>query len=97
MGCLAASVGLIWLFPVGATMPIVDIDEAAQNLLRLVDAVLAGEHVAIARSGKPVVRLVPVEPLVAVRHFGALKGKVHIECDFDAPLPDDWIAQFEGS
>jgi prevent-host-death family protein len=72
-------------------------DEAEQNLSRLVDAVLSGERVVIAQSGKPVVRLVPVEPLVAVRHFGALKGTVHIGCDFDAPLPGELIAQFEGS
>jgi prevent-host-death family protein len=98
MGCLAASIGLFLPIPVGEVlMPIVDIDEAAQNLSRLVDAVLSGEHGVIAKSGKPVVRLVPVETLVAVRHFGALKGTVHIGCDFDAPLPGELIAQFEGS
>ena len=30
------------------------------------------------------------------RRFGGLKGKVRIADDFDAPLPDDVIAAFEG-
>jgi hypothetical protein len=29
------------------------------------------------------------------RRFGALKGKVNLADDFDAPLPDDLIAVFE--
>ena len=28
--------------------------------------------------------------------FGVLKGKVTVAEDFDAPLPDDLLSQFEG-
>jgi hypothetical protein len=31
------------------------------------------------------------------RHFGVLKGKIKIAKDFDAPLSDDVLADFEGS
>jgi hypothetical protein len=37
-----------------------------------------------------------LERTKAVRRFGALKGKVHMAADFDAPLPDEVIAAFEG-
>jgi hypothetical protein len=30
------------------------------------------------------------------RRFGVLKGKVRVADDFDAPLPDDVLAGFEG-
>lgn len=38
-----------------------------------------------------------LETLPAVRHFGALKGKIRIADDFDAPLPDEVLRAFEGS
>ncbi|WP_321842713.1 type II toxin-antitoxin system Phd/YefM family antitoxin [Paraburkholderia bannensis] len=66
-------------------MPIVDIDDAAQCLSGLIDRALAGEEVVIGRAGKPVVRLVPVEPVKANRRFGALKGSVRVADHFDAP------------
>jgi prevent-host-death family protein len=74
----------------------VNIYEAKTNLSRLVDAVGAGEEVVIARAGKPVARLVPIEPRRPVRRPGFLKGKIRIADDFDAPLPDEVLATFEG-
>ncbi|WP_321886959.1 type II toxin-antitoxin system Phd/YefM family antitoxin [Paraburkholderia bannensis] len=66
-------------------MPLVDIDDAAQCLSGLIDRALAGEEVVIGRAGKPVVRLVPVEPVKVNRRFGALKGSVCIADHLDAP------------
>jgi prevent-host-death family protein len=46
--------------PVGfVDMPILDIEEARAHLSRLIDRVLAGEEVILARAGTPVARLVP--------------------------------------
>jgi len=42
-------------------MPAINLNEAKANLSRLVDAAVAGEEVIIAKAGKPVVRLTPVE------------------------------------
>ena len=56
----------------------------------------AGKDVIIARGGKPVARLTSlVTPPRKIR-FGVLKGKVKVGKDFDLPLPDEVLAQFEG-
>ena len=55
----------------------------------------AGEDVVITRNGKPVARLVPVEP--PSTSFSSLRGKwrgqVHLAEDFDE-LPDDIAEAF---
>ena len=61
---------------------------AKTNLSRLIADALAGEDVVIARGSVPVVRLVPVEPQ-GRRSFGALKGKIVMDTNFNDPLPDD--------
>jgi prevent-host-death family protein len=76
-------------------MQTVNIHEAKTQFSRLVDAA-AGEEIVIAKAGKPTARLVPIEKTKVTRRFGGLKGKVRIRDDFDAPLPDDLIAAFEG-
>jgi prevent-host-death family protein len=69
-------------------MKTVNLHAAKTHLSRLVDEAAAGEDVVIAKAGKPMVRLVPVASSPGRRRtFGALKGKVRIAADFDAPLP----------
>lgn len=77
-------------------MQMVNIHEAKTQFSRLVDAAASGEEIVIAKAGKPAARLVPMERVKAARRFGGLKGKVRIAEDFDAPLPDNVIAAFEG-
>ena len=77
-------------------MQTVNIHEAKTQFSRLVDAAASGEEIIIAKAGKPTARLVPMERPKTKRRFGALKGKIRISDDFDAPLPDDVIAAFEG-
>jgi prevent-host-death family protein len=74
----------------------VNIHEAKTQFSRLVDAAANGEEIIIAKAGMPTARLVPLERVKTRRRFGALKGKIRISDDFDAPLPDDLIAAFEG-
>jgi prevent-host-death family protein len=77
-------------------MQTVNIHEAKTQFSRLVDAAASGEEIIIAKAGKPAARLVPLERAKVTRRFGGLKGKVRIADDFDAPLPDEVIAAFEG-
>ncbi len=42
-------------------MTTVNIHEAKTNLSKLLDRMLAGEEIVIAKAGKPIARLVPVE------------------------------------
>jgi prevent-host-death family protein len=77
-------------------MPTVNVHAAKSQLSRLLDAAVAGEEVIIAKAGKPVARLVPIKPMQEQRKLGILAGKLHVPDDFDGPLPDDIIADFEG-
>ena len=72
----------------------VNIHEAKTHLSRLLKRVEGGEEVVIARAGRPVARLVPVAR-PAKRVLGEDTGRVFIADDFDAPLPDDILADFE--
>lgn len=64
----------------------VNIHEAKTQLSRLLARVAAGEEVIIARSGKPVARLVPIERPGDRRVLGLAAGLVVIEDDFDDPV-----------
>jgi prevent-host-death family protein len=75
-------------------MSTVNIHEAKTHFSKLVDAVAQGEEVIIAKAGKAAAKLVPVT--LPVRKPGAMKGKLRIAADFDAPLPEDVLAAFEG-
>ena len=78
-------------------MQTVNIHAAKTHLSRLVDAAANGEEIVIARAGKPVARLVPLAiPERKKRVLGTLAGKLNVSDDFDAPLPDDLMAMFEG-
>lgn len=72
----------------------VNIHEAKTHLSRLLMRVAQGEEIVIARAGKPVARLVPVEPKPS-RVLGQDEGLFEVPDDFDAPLPDDLQAFFE--
>ena len=75
---------------------IVNVYEAKTHLSRLLRRVAAGEEVVIAKSGKPIARLVPVGEPRRERVLGTEKGRISIPDDFDAPLPPDIQAAFEG-
>lgn len=77
-----------------ATEP-VNVYEAKTNLSKLIDRAMAGEDVVIARSGKPLVRLVPVQPSDVAREPGGWEGRAWMADDFDE-LPDEIAAAFRG-
>ena len=65
----------------------VNVHEAKTQLSRLLARVAQGEEVVIARSGRPIARLVPVEP-ARQRTAGRYAGEGYIAEDFDAALRD---------
>jgi prevent-host-death family protein len=71
----------------------VNIYDAKTRLSELVDRAAAGEEIIIAKAGKPVARLVPM--LVRERTPGRWAGRVRIAPDFDAPLPDVEMRNWE--
>ena len=68
--------------------------EAKSQLSRLVELVLKGEEVIIARAGKPVAKLVPYRKDLR-RVPGRLKGQIEIAPDFDdsSPFPSCGISR----
>jgi len=74
----------------------INIYDAKTQLSKLVDKAAAGHDVIIARGGKPVARLTRLHVPQRKIRFGLLKGKVTIAKDFDAPLPEELIGEFEG-
>ncbi len=73
----------------------VNVHEAKTHLSKLLARVRVGEEVIIAKAGKPIARLVPVEARPERRVAGSAAGKVAIMPDFDAPLPDDMLEALE--
>ena len=72
----------------------VNVHEAKTHLSRLLQRVAAGEEIVIARNGRPVARLVPIAP-AAQRLFGTDRGLFEVPDDFDAPLPEEVLRDFE--
>ena len=74
----------------------VNIHQAKTHLSRLLQRVAVGEEVTIARAGVPVARLVAIESAPKPRPMGMYRGQFTVPEDFDAPLPDELLALFEG-
>ncbi|MGA7858632.1 MAG: type II toxin-antitoxin system prevent-host-death family antitoxin [Terracidiphilus sp.] len=67
----------------------VNVHQAKTNLSKLILRAEAGEEVVIARDGKPVVRLVPLDaPASKLFKPGALKGRLLVPADFLLPNSD---------
>jgi len=60
-----------------------NVHEAKSQLSKLLNAVDEGEQIEIMRSGKAY-RLVPVDELPPQRPFGALRGKIQLQSNWDA-------------
>ena len=70
----------------------VNLHEAKTHLSELVSAAAAGEEIVIARAGKPLARLMPLEK-AEPRRPGLAKGRV-TEAFFE-PLPEEELASWE--
>jgi prevent-host-death family protein len=74
----------------------VNIHQAKTQFSRLVDLAAGGEEIIIAKSGRPVARLVPYQAKGAARRPGAMRGKIRIKKNFDEPLPKELLFSFAG-
>ncbi len=78
-------------------MVTVSIEEIKQNFLGWLQNVEAGEKVIILKSNKPMAEIIPFESDDAeLRPMGLCKGEFTVPDDFDSPLPEDIIQEFEG-
>ena len=72
----------------------VGVHEAKTHLSRLLEDVAAGEEIVITRRGEDVAKLVPAHRS-GERRFGIDRGRFSVPVDFDEPLPDEILVEFE--
>lgn len=77
-------------------MDTVNLYDAKTRLSELVERAAQGEEIIIAKSGRPLARLVAFTRRTAPRPLGLLAGQIEVGADFDAPLPADMELAFEG-
>jgi len=64
-------------------MRTVNIHQAKRRLSRLVDAAARGEPFIIAKAGKPLVKVVPVDAPALAKRLGFMRGAFRVPDDFD--------------
>ncbi len=75
----------------------VNLHDVKTHLSRYVDRrLLAGEEVVIARTGKPLVRLVPLEPESNRRQGGFQRGQASVTAYLKGDFSADIAALFAG-
>ena len=74
-------------------MKVRNISEAKAELSALIEEVLKGNEVILAKAGKPVARLVAYKGPIRPRTPGSMAGEIHMAPDFDV-LPDDIAEEF---
>lgn len=81
-------------------METVNIHQAKTHLSRLIERAANGETITIAKAGKPMAKIVPLEetqPVVDTsRRFGFMKGQIQVPDDFDTMGQAEIEAMFYG-
>jgi prevent-host-death family protein len=79
-------------------MRTVNMHEAKTHLSRLVDQAAKGEPFIIARAGKPLVKVVPIEeePKRAPQRLGFMRGQFNVPDDFDTMGQEEIERMFYG-
>ena len=76
-------------------MKTVNMHEAKTHLSRLVEAASRGEPFVIARAGKPLVKVVPLEDKPDVsRRIGMARGQFKVPDDFDRMYENEIAVMF---
>lgn len=76
----------------------VNIHEAKTNLSRLVEEAAKGEAFIIAKAGKPMVKVIPIdaEDRAVAQRIGFMVGEFNVPDDFDAMAAGDIADLFNG-
>lgn len=75
---------------------IVNIHEAKTHLSRLVDQAARGQDFIIAKAGKPMVRVVAIQPVGGRRALGGLAGTCAVPADIKSGFAQDIESMFHG-
>lgn len=79
-------------------METINIHEAKTHLSRLVEQAAKGKPFIIAKAGKPMVKVVPLDDAQAVakRRLGGLEGQFEVPDDFDTMGQEEIEKMFYG-
>jgi len=80
-------------------MQIINIHEAKTHLSRLIEDAAHGKSFVIAKAGKPMVKVIPLdeEDLPKFKRLGFMAGEISVPDDFDTIESDQLISLFEGN
>ena len=80
-------------------METVNIHDAKTHLSRLVERAAAGEPFIIAKSGKPMVKVIPLDSPSGgeIKRLGFLTGQIDVPQDFDRMGENEIEKLFKGS
>ena len=73
----------------------VSVDEIERDLLAFLRRVQAGQTLVIVQAGEPIAEIKPIQSTLQLRPFGLCAGEFLVPDDFDEPLPDEIIQEFE--
>ncbi len=77
-----------------STISVQDIQRDFPAFLRRLES---GESFLVVRDGQPLAEVRPVPtPAMQPRPFGLCAGQFTVPADFDHPLPDEILKEFEG-
>lgn len=80
-------------------METINVHEAKTHLSRLMEKVSKGESFIIAKAGKPIGKLVPLDEAETPkkRRIGFMKGEIVVPDDFDTVMADEIEEMFYGN
>ena len=74
---------------------IVNMHDAKTHFSKYVSQALHGDEIIIAKNGKPLVKITPIDQKNNVRTPGLSRGKIELTEDFDSPLDPSILEEFE--
>lgn len=78
-------------------MSTISVQEIQRDPLAFLRRVEAGEAFLVLRGERPFAEVKPIAtPDAAPRPFGLCSGRFTVPDDFDRPLPDEILKEFEG-
>jgi prevent-host-death family protein len=78
-------------------MSTISVQDIQRDLAAFLRRVEAGESFLVVRDGRPLAEVRPMPaPASQPRPFGLCAGQFAVPADFDRPLPDEVLKEFEG-
>ena len=78
-------------------METVNIHQAKTQLSRLIERAVKGEPFVIAKAGKPLVKVTPIDAPQDIRRLGFMTGEITVPKDFDRMGSTDIEQLFGGN